>query len=128
MEACLFHQLSNYNMQDGIQDGSQNIKGHQNCISCTCENTYETDQRLCFRYTVQSIYFLNPKFEACRCTTRSVSGPGRKSQCWSWIFSKRLERAEVIRGNERVLDQSFATTVWGHYHISKEGSENSGRN
>ena len=26
MEACLFHQLSNYNMQDGIQDGSQNIK------------------------------------------------------------------------------------------------------
>ena len=26
MKACLFHQLSDYNMQDGIQDGSQNIK------------------------------------------------------------------------------------------------------
>ena len=107
-------------------------------LACLCENTCETDQRLCFRYAVQYIYFLNPKFQACRCTTRSVSGPGRKSQRWSWILSKRLiiyakrsqtiERAKVCRGNERVFDQSFATTVRGHYHIGKEGSENSGRN
>ena len=37
MEACLFHQLSNYNMQDGIQDGSQNIKTvfhDYACVNC----------------------------------------------------------------------------------------------
>ena len=38
MEACLFHQLSNYNMQGGIQDGSQNIKTvfhvFYACINC----------------------------------------------------------------------------------------------
>ena len=38
MEACLYHQLSNYNMQDGIQDGSQNIKLYfmyfYACINC----------------------------------------------------------------------------------------------
>ena len=26
LEACLFYQISNFNMQDGIQDGSEDIK------------------------------------------------------------------------------------------------------
>ena len=38
---------------------------------CICENkdadqlrrNYEADQRLCFHYTVQSLYFLNTKFQ-----------------------------------------------------------------
>ena len=48
---------------------------YEKTVFCICENkdadqlrgNREADQRLCFRYTiVQSLYFLNPKFEASR--------------------------------------------------------------
>ena len=50
---------------------------------CICENkdadqlggNRTAHQRLCFRYLVQSLYFLNPKFQASDCPLWFLSGP-----------------------------------------------------
>ena len=59
---------------------------------CICENkgadqlrgNLEADQCLCFRYIVQSLNFLNPKFQASSHSLNSLVcvGPGRKPECW----------------------------------------------
>ena len=58
---------------------------------CICENkdadqlrgNREADQRLCFRYIVQSLYFLNQKFQASRQLYSLVCvGPCLKPDCW----------------------------------------------
>ena len=61
---------------------------------CICENkdadqlrsNHEADQCLCFRLIVQSLYFLNPKFQASSHLLQLYSlvcvGPGRKPECW----------------------------------------------
>ena len=69
----------------------------RNPTFCICENkdadllrgNREADQRLCFRYidsTVQSLYFLNPKFQASSHLLQLYSlvcaGPGRKPERW----------------------------------------------
>ena len=66
---------------------------------CICENkdadqlrgNREADQRLCFRYIVQSLYFLNPKFQASSHLLWLYSlvcvGPGRKPR--RLVFSQR---------------------------------------
>ena len=53
--------------------------------SCICENkdadklrgNHENDQRLCFRYTDSTVFYLNPDFKPlaifCGCTARFVS-------------------------------------------------------
>ena len=61
---------------------------------CICENkdadqlrcNHEADQRLCFRYTVQFLYFINPKFIVSShllCLYSSVCvGPVQNPNCW----------------------------------------------
>ena len=66
---------------------------------CICENkgadqlrgNREADQRLCFRYIVQSLFFLNTKFQASSHLVWLYSpvcvGPGRKPR--RQVFSQR---------------------------------------
>ena len=68
-------------------------------IICICENKgadqlcgiQTADQRLCFRYIVQSLYYLNPKFQASShllwLNSPVCVGPGRKPR--RLVFSQR---------------------------------------
>ena len=57
----------------------------------------EADQRLCFRYSVQFLFYLNPKFQASSsflCLYRPVCVvPVRKPHCW---FSHEAAQIKVV--------------------------------
>ena len=72
----------------------------------------EADQRLCFRYSVQFLFFLNLKFLASSsfmCLYRLVCvGPVRKPHCW---FSHEV--AQIIGELVSILVKDITRPQWG---------------
>ena len=78
---------------------------------CICENkdadqlrgNREADQRLCFRYIVQSLYFLNPKFQASSHLLWLYSlvcvRPGRKPEYWFSHDAAQILFSEEVHVN-----------------------------
>ena len=61
-----------------------------------------TDQRLCFRYIVQCIYFLNPKFQAS--IQPSVDAQPGPCRAWSEITTLELDSLEAAHNMLRGLN------------------------